>query len=483
MPNLEDNFAKGYNNTCGTLIISRIGMDADGSAMKVSLSSFKKRLASVSPESLALWFVWFFFTIGFIATFGSITREAIDLAAASRPWPYIIRQSMFTAFIGFGATIIITPFLGGLCASFFMRRTVREACPASLVKRDFALADDDMLMGFIRQHKVSVYRTKSRLPDTVVDNVPAMLEPLFSLCIYFPLLPSALIGAGKICFEREDIESIKKRTLDSLVAAMPEMIQNVYDKEKGAQIESLQAQLQEAESTARTQIQELKDTSQARIQELQDAAQVNLKECKELSHITIQELKHAVEEKNREITLLQEQLQSCKSSAREQMEKLEESSREQLREIKESSLAQLQDVERSWRARLQEMQEAADSERRDLKKRHTQAEKRVNEHLLLGYVGMRLVSHFHKARYGTESISRFQATKGNITEAITNLLHEEPQLRTQLNRWQRSDKGEQDDVFYDLLRLAMPTQLVNWGGHSMTFDAAVKKYFREGSPA
>ncbi len=46
-----------------------------------------------------------------------------------------------------------------------------------------------------------------------------------------------------------------------------------------------------------------------------------------------------------------------------------------------------------------------------------------------------------------------------------------------------SDKGEQDDVFYDLLRLAMPAQLVNWGGHSMTFDAAVKKYFRDGSPA
>jgi hypothetical protein len=418
--------------------------------MRTFLSNIRRKLASISPESLAIWFVWFFFTIGFIATFGAIAREAIDLAAASGPWPRIIRESMLVAFIGFGATIVIAPFLGGLCASFFMGRTVREAYPASLVKRDFALPDDDTLMGFIRQHKVSVYRTKSRLPDAGVHNVPATLEPLFPLWIYFPLLPSRLLGAGKICFEREEIERIKKRTLDSLVAAMPEVIQAAYDKEKGAEIKALRAQLQEAESAAKTQIQAI---------------------------TTI------IEEKDNELNLLLTQLKNCKNAAQEQMQKLEESSKAQLRERQESSQTQLREVESSWRVRLQELKEATDNERRDLKKRHTQAEKRVNEHLLLGYVGMRLVSQFHEARYGAESISRFQATKSIITETMTKLLHEEPQLKAQLNRWQRSDKEEQDDVFYDLLRLAMPTKLVNWGGHSMTFDSAVKKYFREETSA
>jgi len=69
-------------------------------------------------------------------------------------------------------------------------------------------------------------------------------------------------------------------------------------------------------------------------------------------------------------------------------------------------------------------------------------------------------------------------TKARINEELATLRHEEPLLEKQLALWQRSGKNEQGDEFYDFLRLALPKDMVNWGGYEMTFTEAVEKYFK-----
>ena len=201
--------------------------------------SFKQKLAAYSAKIIPVGFVMLFFLVGLFFTFANVVAEIGVLSAKGEPAAWIIFVSMLYACAGPGMAIVISSLLGWFFSSIFMRRTVKEAYPADLLKRDFALADDDMVMGFTRLHQITVYRTKKRLPDSIANDISATLEPLFPLWHYFPLLPSKFIGARKICFEREEIEVIKKRTLDNLLAAMPEVLQSVV-AEKDSLISSLQ---------------------------------------------------------------------------------------------------------------------------------------------------------------------------------------------------------------------------------------------------
>ncbi|WP_394027408.1 hypothetical protein [Desulfovibrio falkowii] len=384
--------------------------------MRTLFAFIRKLLPPYSPETIATGFVGFFFIIGLVATLSFVAQTAVKQAATpGSSQALTILGSLVAACFGVALTIVIAPSLGRLCSLPLMHRTVKEGLSAELVKKEFGLADDEMLMGFIRQQKVKVYRAKNRLPGTVSYDISALLEPLFPLWVYFPLLPSRFIGANRICFDREEIEPIKKRTLDSLLAAMPEVIQSVV-AEKDSLISSLQTRLHEIEETHESERQEFE-------------------------------------------SILQSQLQALKESGENERKALET----------------------SLQMQLQDLKEAGDKERRDLRKLLALSEKRVIEYLLLGFVGMRLVSQFHERRYGGNSVSRFQVTKAVINEELDSLRHNEPLLDNQLARWQRSSKKEQDDEFYDFLRLAMPDELVNWGGYAMTFDAAVKKYLKSDS--
>ena len=301
---------------------------------------------------------------------------------ACRAWPSVS--------VGVAVTLVAAPVLGWLCSSVFMNRTVAEAYSAALVKDIFALADDDMLMAFARQRKIRIYRANGRLADTYAHNVAAKLEPLFPLWVSFALFPSRHIGANTICFDRREIDPIKKRMLDSLLVATPETVQEI-SKEKDTVIASLEAQIQE---------------------------------------------------------------------------------------LKESGTMEENAAIATLRAQLQEATESTDNEQRDLKKRLTAAGKQINEYLFLGYAGMRLVSVFFEIKMEKRPGRQAMVTKARINEELANLRHEEPLLEKQLARWQRSGKAEQGDEFYDFLRLALPKDMVNWGGYAMTFAEAVEKYYK-----
>lgn len=407
--------------------------------MKRFLSHIRKRLPSGGPEGLSIALVVVFLFIGLYVTFSFIAKEAVQQSAQTASWPDVVLQCMLVALIGFGASIVAAPFLAGACAFLFMRRTVKEAYPAALLMKDFGLEDDDDLVGFIRQRKLRVYRTKQRLPDTIRHDVAARLEPLFSLWIYFPFLPSKLIAGKRICFDRREIDPIKKHMLDSLLAATPEALEEI-SKEKDTAIAHLQAELQEIQESS-------------------------------------------AKEKDEAIASLRTELQEFKEVVDQEKATAIASLGTQLQKLKESKAMEENAAIAALRSQFQEAMESADNERRDLKKRLTSAGKQVNEYLFLGYAGMRLVSVFFEIKMEKRPGRQAIVTKARINEELANLRHEEPLLEKQLARWQRSGKAEQNDEFYDFLRLALPNDMVNWGGYAMTFAEAVEKYFKTTSAA
>ena len=398
--------------------------------------SFPKKLPPFwSSEALAALFVCFFFIMGLAVAFAFVVAQVQTLSTKpDASQGLIIFASMVTGSAGVAVTFVVAPALGWLCSSVFMNRTVAEAYSSALVKDIFGLADDDMLMAFVRQWKVRVYRANDRLADTLVHNVAAKLEPLFPLWVAFALFPSRHIGANKICFDRREIDSIKKRMLDSLLAASPEALAEIA-KEKDTVIAYLQVELQE-----------LKESGAREKEAAVAALQAELRETKEV----------CAREKDEAIASLEAQYQERKAADDQE---------------NASAIAAL-------RSQLQEVTESADNERRDLKKRLTSAGKQINEHLFLGYAGMRLVSVFFEIKMGKKPGRQAMVTKARINEELATLRHEEPLLEKQLALWQRSGKNEQGDEFYDFLRLALPKDMVNWGGYEMTFTEAVEKYFK-----
>lgn len=147
------------------------------------------------------------------------------------------------------ASWILGSTLGVAVASPFLKRTVKEAVPASLIMREFGLVTVNELVHLIRLHGLRIYRTEQRLGNEMVENMRCCLEPLFANPVYPYYRRSHFFGENRLCFEKEQVDAAFATRLSVIMAAKPDLVRGMVDAAAEEDMQKLKQELARIKKT------------------------------------------------------------------------------------------------------------------------------------------------------------------------------------------------------------------------------------------
>jgi hypothetical protein len=97
---------------------------------------------------------------------------------------------------------------GNRLASRYMPRVLPKAVSARKLMRDFSLSSPKELNAFLLLHKLRVYSSGTPKNADTADDLPCMLEPLFTHNMYLPMTRAFFIRTHRLWFDAGEVETL-----------------------------------------------------------------------------------------------------------------------------------------------------------------------------------------------------------------------------------------------------------------------------------
>ena len=177
------------------------------------------RLLGLSHERLAYFFVMGLYGAG-IALTALLIIQVLTWGLLSS-FGHFRMMGLLLSFASAGLLLsrLLAGRYGNRLASRYMPRVLPRAVSAQKLMRDFGIASPRELNAFLLLHKLRVYSSGTPTGADMADDLPCMLEPLFTHNMYLPMTRAFFIRARRLWFDAGEVDALiasEKRKILSL---------------------------------------------------------------------------------------------------------------------------------------------------------------------------------------------------------------------------------------------------------------------------